>query len=215
MRESGSAAGISLATGAVAAAIAVLVALPLALLTERRIGRISGPGEGSLAVAATIGYAVPGALIAIALIALLNRPGRLGELTGALYGSAAVLPVAYLARFFPFAFQAVAPVCRRLEPTLLEASVLDGASAAGRIRHVVLPLSRGAVGIGAALVLLLSVRELDATLLLHPPGADSLGMRIYDLFHYGPSSQVAALCVITTALSGLALAPLWFMRDSE
>jgi iron(III) transport system permease protein len=215
LRESGSAAGVSLATGAAAAAVAVTVALPLALLTERRLGRISGPGAGSVAAAATISYAIPGALIAIALIALLNRPGRLGELTGALYGNAAVLPVAYLARFFPFAFQAVAPSCRRLDPALLEASVLDGAPAVARIRHVVLPLNRGAVGVGAALVFLLSVRELDATLLLHPPGADSIGMRIYDLFHYGPSSQVAALCVITVALSGLALLPLLWVRESE
>jgi iron(III) transport system permease protein len=215
LRESGSAAGVSLATGAAAAAVAVLVALPLALLTERRVGRMSGSGAGIVAAAATVGYAVPGALVAVALIALLNRPGQLGELTGALYGSAAVLPVAYLARFFPFAFQAVSPSCRRLDPALLEASVLDGASAAARIRHVALPQSRGAVGVGAALVFLLSVRELDATLLLHPPGADSLGMRSYDLFHYGPSSQVAALCVITTALSGLALAPVLLVRDSE
>jgi ABC-type Fe3+ transport system permease subunit len=69
--------------------------------------------------------------------------------------------------------------------------------------------------VGAALVFLLSARELDATLLLHPPGADNLALRIYDLFHYGPSGQVGALCVIAVALSGLALAPLLMVRGQE
>jgi ABC-type Fe3+ transport system permease subunit len=50
-------------------------------------------------------------------------------------------------------------------------------------------------------------------LLLRPPGADNLALRIYDLFHYGPSAQVSALCVLTIALSALALAPLLLARD--
>jgi iron(III) transport system permease protein len=110
-------------------------------------------------------------------------------------------------------FQTVATACRRLDPALLEAAALDGASAASRLTRIALPMVRNALGLGAALVFLLSARELDATLLLHPPGADNLAMRIYDLFHYGPSRQVAALCVITVVLSGLAVAPLLLGRD--
>jgi iron(III) transport system permease protein len=92
---------------------------------------------------------------------------------------------------------------------------MDGASATGRLLHVALPASRGAMAIGAALVFLLSARELDATLLIRPPGADTLALRIYDLFHYGPGAQVGALCVLTVALSALALAPLLAVRDRE
>jgi iron(III) transport system permease protein len=188
-----------------------VVALPLALLTERRFGRLSTRVAGSLAVLATVPYALPGALIAVALIALLNRPG----LPGMLYDSAGVLPVAYVARFFPFAFQAIAPACRRLDPALLEAAALDGASVTACLQRIVLPASRGALAIGAALVFLFSARELDATLLIRPPGADNLAISIYDLFHYGPSNQVGALCVITVALSGLALATLLAVRGEE
>jgi iron(III) transport system permease protein len=210
-RESGVAAWVSCWTGAAAAAAAVGVALPLALLAERRLGRLSSSAARSVSALATVSYALPGVLIATALIGLLNRPGPLG----ALYDSAFVLPVAYVARFFPFAFQSVAPACRRLNPALLEAAALDGASAFARLRCVALPASRGAAAIGAALVFLLSARELDTTLLLHPPGADNLALRIYDLFHYGPSGQVGALCVIAVALSGLALAPLLGVRGGE
>jgi iron(III) transport system permease protein len=207
--ESGVAAWVSGWTSAAAAVTAVAVALPLALLAERQLGRLSRPAAGTLSVLATVSYALPGALIAVALIRLLNRPGPLG----ALYDSAAVLPVAYLARFFPFAFQAVAPACRRLDPALFEAAAIDGASAVGRLLRIAVPASRGAMAAGAALVLLLSARELDVTLLLRPPGADNLALRIYDLFHYGPSAQVGALCVLTVALSALALAPLLLARD--
>jgi iron(III) transport system permease protein len=216
MRESGAAAGVSLATGGVTAALAVAIALPLALLVERRLGTLSARGAGGAAALATVGYALPGALIAVALIALLNRPGALGELTGALYSSAGVLIAAYLARFFPFAFQVVAPACRRLDPALMEAAALDGASPLTRLLRVALPATRGALAGGAALVFLLSARELDATLLLHPPGYDNLAMRIYDLFHYGPGSQVAALSVLTLALCAVVIAPLLLaVRDER
>jgi iron(III) transport system permease protein len=152
----------------------------------------------------------------VALIALLNRPGALGELTGSLYSSAGVLIAAYLARFFPFAFQVVAPACRRLDPALMEAAALDGASPLTRLLRVALPATRGALAGGAALVFLLSARELDATLLLHPPGYDNLAMRIYDLFHYGPGSQVAALSVLTLALCAVVIAPLLLaVRDER
>src|SRR6185436_15151605 len=97
-RESGIAAWVSGWTGALAAVAAAALALPLALLAERRLGQLSGPGVAALAVLATVSYALPGALIAVALIGLLNRPGPLG----ALYDSAAVLPLTYLVRFFPF-----------------------------------------------------------------------------------------------------------------
>jgi iron(III) transport system permease protein len=210
-QESGIAAWVSFWTAAVAAAAVAGVALPLALLAERRFGRLSAPAAGSLSALATVGYALPGVLIAVALIGLLNRPGPLG----ALYDSSLVLPIAYVVRFFPFAFQAIAPACRRLSPALLEAAALDGAGPLARLRRIALPASRGAAATGAALVFLLSARELDATLLVRPPGADTLALRIYDLFHYGPSGQVGALCVIAVALSALALTPLLALRGRE
>ena len=49
--------------------------------------------------------------------------------------------------------------------------------------------------------------------LIRPPGADNLALRIYDLFHYGPSAQVGALCVLTVALSALAFTPLLLARE--
>jgi len=57
-------------TGAAAAAGAVMSALPLARLAERRFGRLAGATAGSLAALATVGYALPGVLIAVALIGL-------------------------------------------------------------------------------------------------------------------------------------------------
>src|SRR5439155_12684 len=83
----GAAAVVSLATGAAAAVVAAGLALPLALLAERRLGQLTPPAAAGLAALATAGYALPGALIAVALIGLLNRPGPLG----ALYDSAGVL----------------------------------------------------------------------------------------------------------------------------
>lgn len=158
---------------------------------------------------ALLPYALPGALLGIAWIALLNRPGPLGEL----YASIWVLPLCYASQFFPFAYYPVAHAVRRLDPSLTEAARLDGASSWAIARLIVAPLARGPLIVGAALVAVLAGRELDATSLLRPPGSDTLGFLLHDLYHYGPSRQVAALGVVAALATALLIALAWALVE--
>jgi ABC-type spermidine/putrescine transport system permease subunit II len=49
------------------------------------------------------------------------------------------------------------------------------------------------------LCFILSFRELTGTLLVTPPGVETLGVRIYSLYHYGAGQLVAALSVFMVA----------------
>jgi len=196
----------SIGSGAAAAVAATLLALVVAQAME------SGPpwrAEVRALVEGTalLPYALPGALVGIAVITCLNRPGP----TSWLYDSAAVLPYAYAILFFPFAYKSVQAGLRALDPALADAAAVDGAGRVQSLFLVLAPALRGSLAIAGALVFLLAARELDATSLLRPPGIDTLGFRIHDLFHYGTTyREVGALCVIATlggaAISGSALA---------
>jgi iron(III) transport system permease protein len=194
---------VSLLTAAAASLVATGMALALAARgapgADRRPAgtgvRAMPPRPidlGILNLLASLAYALPGSLIAIAWIHLLNRPGPLG----ALYDSVGVLAVAYVTRFFPFAWHSIASRVAEIDARLLEAARLDGATPVMMARWVILPLAQGAVLAAATLVFILATRELDATALLRPPDGDTLGFRIHDLYHYGPSRQVAALALL-------------------
>jgi len=200
-------AAAPLQVSGVASGAAVAVAVPqaflLALVCEGPAARMPARAARWIGRLAVLPYALPGSLIGVAWIALLNRPGPLGDL----YASLLVLPLCYASQFFPFAYFPLAAAVRRVDPSLVEAARLDGASSWQIAGAVVAPLLRGPLLVAAALVGLLSLRELDATSLLRPPDGDTLGFRIHDLFHYGPSRQVAALAVIAAAgAAGIAAA---------
>jgi iron(III) transport system permease protein len=206
--EASDPAWVSLQTAGAAALTATVLAFLLSMTLDacRTIPR---PLAGVVELIGIMPYAVPGALIGIALIALLNRPGPLGDL----YASIWVLPVAYVVQFFPFALKSLSVGVRRVEPALLEAAWLDGASTWSATWRIVAPLARGYLIVAALLVFVLASRELDATALLRPPDGDTLGFRVYDLYHYGPSRQVAALAVLATATTALLVVIGWGVVD--
>jgi iron(III) transport system permease protein len=199
---------LSLETAGTAALVAAALALALSVTLDAC--RALPPAlAGLLELVGILPYALPGALIGIALIALLNRPGPLGDL----YASVWVLPIAYVAQFFPFALKSVSLGVRSVEPALLEAARLDGASAWKATRAVIAPLAGGHLVVAALLVFVLASRELDATALLRPPDGDTLGFRIYDLYHYGPTRQVAALAVLASLVTTLLVLTVWRLVD--
>jgi iron(III) transport system permease protein len=199
---------LSLQTAGAAALAAAALALAVCVTLDAARA-LPAAAAGLVELIGIFPYAMPGALIGIALIALLNRPGPLGDL----YGSLWVLPVSYVAQFFPFALKSVSAGVRRVEPALVEAARLDGASTWAVTRAVVAPLVRGHLMVAASLVFVLASRELDATALLRPPDGDTLGFHIYDLYHYGPSRQVAALAVLAAFATALLIAAVWRLVD--
>ncbi len=155
-------------------------------------------------------YALPGSLVAIAAIGIMNRPGPLGDL----YGTIWQLLWVYTVLFVPFAYRAVAAGWRRIDPDLLGEAGLSGAGTWARFRAVTWPAVSSHAGLAAAIVWLLAAREMDATALLRTPGLATAAFKIHDYLHFYPVPQVALLCLLMVVGQLLVVAAgalLWWL----
>jgi iron(III) transport system permease protein len=148
---------------------------------------------------------VPGTLYGVGLIALWNHSG-----TALVYGSTAMLVFLYLSRFSPFAVRALLVGREQIGRDVLDAARLSHASNARILRRIVLPLVAPSAVAGWCLCTVLCLRELAGTLLVSPPGTETLAVRIYSLYHYGAGKLVAALSLVLvgTSMGVLAVAVL-------
>jgi iron(III) transport system permease protein len=203
----------TLTVGASAAALAVGAAL--ALVYAVRMSRRRG--VRLLLPLTAIGYAAPGAVLAVGLLipvaafdhwladAVLALTGHDPGLI--LTGSAALLVLAYVVRFFAVAQGAADAAFGRVAPSLPMAARSLGQGMGGVLRRVYLPMMRGSVGMALLIVFVDCVKELPATLLLRPFNFDTLATRVYDkanLENLGEAAP-AAILVIAVGLVAVAL----------
>jgi iron(III) transport system permease protein len=64
------------------------------------------------------------------------------------------------------------------------------------VGQIILPLLMPSIIAAAFIVFILSFGELGTTLLIIPPGKETIPIKIYNLMHYGAEQMVAALCLI-------------------
>jgi iron(III) transport system permease protein len=100
-------------------------------------------------------------------------------------------------RFLPYALFASWLALREVDPRLEEAGRLLGASRATLAARIWGPLSARGVAAAFLLVLVFSLRELDALVLIEP---GILPVRIYDKVHFGRTGQVADLAMAYLAV---------------
>ena len=187
------AAANSLVAAAAAALVAVLLALAVAWWRERY------PGPGALLVerVARAGYALPGLVIALALVFFAARWAR------PLYQSLALLVAAYVIRFLPEALAAARAALAAVPPRLEEAARSLGRRPIQVLRSVTLPLMRRGLLAGLGLVFLTSMKELPATLILRPIGFDTLATRVWGYAAEGVYSRAAVPALLLVAVSAL------------
>jgi iron(III) transport system permease protein len=140
---------------------------------------------------AGLGYAVPGAVLAVAILVPLARfdnaldaflQARLGVKSGLLLtGSIAALVYAYVVRFLALALTNVEAGLARITPGMDEAARTLGCSPLALMVRVHVPLLMRALLIGALLVFVDALKELPATLVLRPFDFDTLATQAYNL----------------------------------
>jgi iron(III) transport system permease protein len=180
------AAGNSILLAALAAVVAVALALLLGYAN-----RVSPNGLTRPAIqAAGVGYAIPGTVLAIGLLvplaAIDNSINAVQQRwTGLsagllLSGSIAALVLAYTIRFLAVALGSIDAGLQRISLNLDAASRTLGQGSLITLWRVHLPLLMPALGAGALLVFVDSMKELPATLLLRPFNFETLSTQIYN-----------------------------------
>lgn len=190
--------GTSLLLAALAAAVTSLLALPVAWLVGRRHSIL-----GTVLERATyIGSALPGIVVALALITITVRHAR------PLYQTSAMLVAAYVILYLPRALISQRAALAQAPPLLDDVAGSLGAGPLTRLRRVTLPLMAPGVGAGAALVFLAVVTELTSTLLLAPTGTRTLATAFWSQtgdLNYGAAAPYAALMVLLSLPATLLL----------
>ncbi|MDB6177400.1 iron ABC transporter permease [Paracoccus sp. Z330] len=180
--------GNSLFLALSAAAILLVISLPLAWLMERR----GSWASRALDALIDLPYALPGVVLSIAcILTFLNLPFT--DLT--LYGTIWIILMAYLARFFVVMLRPIQASIAQLDPAMEEAAASVGAGLGRRLRDIVLPLAAPSAAAGAILVFLTAVNELTVSALLWSSGTETLGVVIYNLEDSGETVMASALAM--------------------
>ena len=178
------AAGPALARTAWLSAVAAVLAPLLGGLVagvSRRAWR------GPVATLVTLAFAVPGSALAVGMLIGYGRW---------LPGSALLIVLAYLAKFWAFGHRPVQAALDRLSPDLVRAARSSGADAGTALRTVVLPpLTTALVG-SAALVFLLASHELTMSSILYGPGSQTFAVVIANQRDLGGTGTTAALALV-------------------
>ncbi|MDQ0037764.1 iron(III) transport system permease protein [Variovorax boronicumulans] len=162
--------------------------------------------------AATLGYAVPGTVLAIGLLTpALAFDAALATAFGwqglPLMSAGIVLVVACAIRFLAMPVGGIEAGLARIPPAIEQASRLLGESTAGTLRRVHLPLLQPAIAAGALLVFVDAMKELPATLLLRPANFDTLATWLYAEASRGTYEEgaIAALAIVLAGLLPVVL----------
>jgi iron(III) transport system permease protein len=181
----------SLVLGLIAAAAMLLVAVSLAYFHRQRT-----IGAGTAKVVAEIPFVIPGIVLAVGFITAYSRPPL------ALYGTAAILVLAYISKFLPIALRFASNALGQISMELEEGAYTHGASRWLAFRAVLLPLMRrGLVG-AAVLSFIFAFNELSASILLISGGRQVTSTV---LLHYneegllGPLNAFATIIFLVTA----------------
>jgi iron(III) transport system permease protein len=189
MDELAAAASTSLTLGGAAAALTVLLALPVAWLAVRQRGLMSTVIERSTYVANSL----PGIVVALALVTVSINFAQ------PIYQTFVLLLLAYAIMFLPRAVVTVRAGLEQAPPMLEDVSHSLGVGPLATARRVTLPLLLPSVGAGAALVFLAVTTELTATLLLAPIETTTLATRFWShssAASYGAAAPYALLMIL-------------------
>jgi len=183
--------GNSLLVSAGAAAVGAFAALAVAALAVRHPSRLSAAVER----ASHAGYALPGILVALALVFFATR------LVPPLYQTTALLVFGLTIHYLPLAIGPIAAALLQVSPRVEEAARSLGRGRAEVFRTVTVPLARGGALAGAALIFLHAMKELPATLILAPLGFETLATDIWMQTSFGfyEASAIPALVLLLVA----------------
>lgn len=205
------------------AAAATAIVLVVGFLTVAAQRYLRATAIAACANIASIGYAIPGTVLALGLLSPLvlvdeaiNALARALGGTGTglvLAGSVAAVVIAYVIRFLAIAIGFAQAGFARIAPEFDDIARLLGAGPGKLARTIHLPLARPAMFGAALLVFVDCLKELPATLLLRPLNVDTLSTHIYQFATRGSFEEgsLAALLIVAVGI----LPVIYITRSAE
>ncbi|NRA21309.1 MAG: iron ABC transporter permease [Oceanospirillaceae bacterium] len=182
------------------AIVLMLVSLPIAY----QISSYSLQWRTLIVSIIEIPFAIPGIVLAVALILLFAKPIPLVNIH--IYGSIWIIFLGYLCCFLSVCLKPVSASLSQLDKSFVEAAKIVGAKPLQLLRHILWPLTAPAIFAGGLLVFLISVNELTVSALLWSAGNETLGVMMFNLDESGDSVLASALSVLVVILVATLMA---------
>lgn len=167
---------------------------------------------------ASMGYAVPGSVIAVGTLIPMGRfdnaldgwlRSTVGISTGLLLsGTITALVFAYLVRFLAVSLNTVDASLSRIKPSLDDAARSLGYTPQRTLMRVHAPLMQGGLWTAALLVFVDVMKELPATLIIRPFNFDTLAVRVYQL---ASDERLAEAAAPALAIVAVGILPVIFL----
>ncbi len=145
-------------------------------------------------------FALPGPVIAIGLISLWNR-----KVTEFVYATPIIIILGYLAQYTALTTRMSVSALDHVPRAMEEAAQVSGAHWGRRLLGIVVPLVRKGLAAAWLVGYLFCLRDTGITMLVYPPGHDTLPVRTFTLMANGPPELIAALCLLMIAAAVVPL----------
>ena len=185
-----------------AAFITMLISIPITYFKFRHTSKLTSLLNGIC----NLGLIIPGTLIALGMVFVINKYFVW------LIGGPSVLIIGHAMRYLPRNLQSTESSMALISPVLDETAYSLGIRFGTVLRKVILPTIRPGVLSGGILVMVSSLKELPITLMLRPPGYDTLAVRIWIQSSDGFYTHAAPAGLLIVIAS---LIPLFFLARKD
>ncbi|RKI57016.1 iron ABC transporter permease, partial [Corallococcus sp. AB049A] len=192
----------------------LVVGLGLSAALLRRAFRRGGAGVEAMAVWP---FAVPGTVLALALLVAFSRDWRLVVLDRfafvlALAHTPWLMLVGYVGKYLALGERNSSEALAQVDPSLAEAARVGGAGPVRAFVDATLPLLRPALTVAFVLAFLACATEITLSVLLVPAGSEVLGTLLFELQSYADPAAAAVLACAFVALVVVGQAVLAWAR---
>jgi iron(III) transport system permease protein len=177
------------------AIVGATLGVTISVLQSYYLNRGNRRYRGQCDVLLSLPLGIPGIILGLGFLILAIR--------SPLYGTLAIVLIAYIARFLPFATRTISAMLLAINPELEQSARANGANWQQTMRFVLLPLLRPSMVAAWLMLFVVFIRELGATILLYSQGTETISVALVNLSERS-SGYVAALASIQLVLLLLA-----------
>jgi iron(III) transport system permease protein len=172
--------------------ITALLAVIIATLVTAGSKLIDSKNWDKFSRATTLGYAIPGSIIAVAVFSLFTSFKKLlGDSIDQNTFLYIVLVIGLLTRFLSLSYKNMSSAFKNISKGLDRAAISMGARPREILRRIYLPLLKGGLTSAFLMVFIEVMKEMPMTLMLRPFGQDTLSVKIYEFTSEGDWQRAA------------------------
>lgn len=180
--------------GSIGATLLTFLGFFLGYLSEKIRSRL----KNSAAVFIWLFFAVPATVTGVGLIKLWNRPEGVFQF---IYGSFWIVIIGYVVRFSPLSSRIMSNYHKQIPHSMEETGIVMGASWFRVLGYVLVPLQRYGLIATWLISFMFCIGELGTTILVYPPGDETLPIALFTVMANSPMNIVSALSIIIVAMT--------------